>query len=114
MISHGCRINKIRWSIQEERNELRHFISEIFQPLNSAVKIYSDNQSAIAIAHGNQQHARTKHFDIRLYFIRDTIDDGDIAVQYLPTEQMLADILTKGLPSPRVKILTDGLGIHQA
>jgi hypothetical protein len=32
---------------------LRHFISEIFQPLNSAVKIYSDNQSAITIAHGN-------------------------------------------------------------
>ena len=93
---------------------LRHFISEIFQPLNSAVRIYSDNQSAITIAHGNQQHARTKHFDIRLYFIRDTIDDGEIAMQYLPTEQMLADILTKGLPSPRVKILTDGLGIHQA
>jgi hypothetical protein len=93
---------------------LRHFISEIFQPLNSAVKIYSDNQSDITITHGNQQHARMKHFDIRLYFIRDTIDDGEIAVQYLPTEQMLADILTKGLPSPRVKILTDGLGIHQA
>jgi hypothetical protein len=84
----------------------------VFQPLNSAVKIHSDNQSAIAIAYCNQQHARMKHFDIRLYFIRDRIEDEEITVQYLPTEQMLADILTKGLPSPRIKILTNGLGIH--
>jgi hypothetical protein len=91
---------------------LRHFISEVFQPLNSAVKIHSDNQSVIALAYGNQQHARTKHFNIRLYFIQDSIKNEEVTIQYLPTEQMLADILTKGLPSPRIKILTDGLGIH--
>ena len=37
-----------------------HFITEIFQPLNFLVKIYSGNQSAITIMHGNQQHSRTK------------------------------------------------------
>jgi hypothetical protein len=89
-----------------------HFITEIFQPLNSSFKIYSDNQSAIAIAYGNQQHARTKHFDIWLYIIRDTIKREEIMVEYLPTDQMLADILTKGLPGPKTKMLTEKLGIY--
>ena len=43
-----------------------HFITEVFQPLKFLIKLYSDNQSAITIAHGNQQHSWTKHFDIQL------------------------------------------------
>ena len=35
-------------------------------------------------------------------------------IEYLPTNQMLADILMKGLPSPKVKILTKKPGIYQA
>ena len=72
---------------------LQHFIMEIFQPLEFLIKIHSDNQSAIAIAYGNQQHARTKHFNIRLYFIRDIIENNEISIKYLPTYQMVADIL---------------------
>ena len=68
--------------------------------------MHSENQSAIAIAYGNQQHARMKHFDIRLYFIRDTIEEDKILIKYLPTEQMVADIFTKALPGPRMKIQT--------
>ena len=85
---------------------------EIFQPLEFPIKIYLDNQSAIAIAYGNQQHARTKHFDIKLYFIRDIIKNNEISIKYLPTDQMVADIFMKGLPSPRTKILSQKLGIY--
>ena len=85
---------------------LQHFITEVFQ------RLYSDNQSAITIAYGNQQHARTKHFDLRLYFLRDTIENSQITIQYLPMDQMLADILTKGLPGPKIKSLFNKLGIH--
>ena len=89
-----------------------HFITEVFQRLKFPIKLYSDNQSAITIAHGNQQHSRTKHFEIRLYFIRDTIESNKINVEYLPTDQMLADILTKGLPGPKAKTLVEKLGIY--
>ena len=91
---------------------LQHIIAEVFQPLELPIQIHSDNQSAIAIAYGNQQHARTKHFDIRLYFIRDTIEEDKISIKYLPTEQMVADIFTKALPGPRMKILAQKLGIY--
>ena len=91
---------------------LWHIIAEVFQPLELPVQMHSDNQSAIAIAYGNQQHARTNHFDIRLYHIRDIIQDNKISIKYLPTEQMVADIFTKPLPGPRMKILTQKLGIY--
>ena len=91
---------------------LQNFITEVTQPLKSPIQLYSDNQSAITITYGNQQHTRTKHFNIRLYFLRDTIENSQIMIQYLLTNQMLADILTKGLPGPKVKSLVDKLGIY--
>ena len=91
---------------------LQHLITEVIQPLKSPIQLYSDNQSAITIAYGNQQHARTKHFNIRLYFLYDTIENRQITIQYLPTDQMPADILMKGLPGPKVKSLVNKLGIY--
>jgi hypothetical protein len=91
---------------------LKQFITEVFQPLDFPMKIFTDNQSSITIVHGNQLHMRTKHFNIQLYFIRDTIKKGNICVKYFPTGEMVADILTKPLPGPRMKFLNDKLGIH--
>ena len=41
-----------------------------------------------------------------------SIENSHITFQYLPTDQMLADILTKGLPGPKVKSLVNKLGIY--
>ena len=64
------------------------------------------------IMYGNQMHAHTKHFNTRLYFLRDTIENKKITLEYLPTEQMVANILTKGLPSPCTQVLSQKLGIY--
>ena len=53
-----------------------------------------DNQSAISIAHNPVQHDRTKHIDIRYHFVRDHIGK-DFHLYYVPSEDMVADILTK-------------------
>jgi hypothetical protein len=42
-------------------------------------------------------HAKTKHVDVQLHFIRDHVEKGTINIEYCPTDDMLADILTKGL-----------------
>ena len=68
---------------------LHHFITEVIQSLKSPIQLYSDNQSAITIAYSNQQHARTKHFNIQLYFIHDNIENNQITIHYMPTNQML-------------------------
>ena len=42
--------------------------------------------------------ARSKPIDIRHHFIREKIENKDFLVDYKPSDKMVADILTKGLP----------------
>ncbi|CAB0042346.1 unnamed protein product [Trichogramma brassicae] len=63
--------------------------------------IYNDNQSAGKLATNPVFHARSKHIDIRAHFVREVLKDGKFTLEYLPTEDMIADILTKALPKPK-------------
>lgn len=60
--------------------------------------IYCNNQGAIVLAKNSNNHQRTKHIDLCYHYIREKEKDGTIAIKYLPTEQMIADGLTKSLP----------------
>ena len=40
-------------------------------------------------------HARTKHIDVKLYIVREILDEGDIELLKVHTKENLADILTK-------------------
>lgn len=78
---------------------LRQLISELTNSLLgiNPVLIYEDNQAAIAMARNPQFHGRAKHIEIKHHFIRDQVARGTIKLEYCPTSQMIADILTKGL-----------------
>ncbi|MBW0461131.1 hypothetical protein O181_000846 [Austropuccinia psidii MF-1] len=65
--------------------------------------LFSDNQSAIAIASNQIYHHGTRHINFRLHFIRDLIEKSKIRLQYLPTTYMVADSLTKNFPIKKVK-----------
>jgi hypothetical protein len=95
---------------------LRQFLEELFGPINEPFTLYGDNQSAIALAHSQagQFHARTKHIDIRYHFIRYCIENGSIQLLYCPTEDMVADALTKALPSSKAKHFAMSLGLSPA
>jgi hypothetical protein len=71
--------------------------------------IKGDNQSSIAMAENDKAHGRTKHIDIKHHFIRDHADKGHVTIQWVPTQQQQADILTKSLPGPRLSVLRDML-----
>jgi hypothetical protein len=91
---------------------LRAFISEVFQPINNPLTLYSDNQSAIALTKNDQFHARTKHIDIRFHYIRYIVADGKISLIYCPTNDMVADTLTKALPSAKAKHFAAAFGLR--
>lgn len=93
---------------------LRSLISQIFSTTLDTTTLFSDNQSAIALASDHQYHPRTKHIDIRYHFIRWIIEDGQIRLIYCPTDDMVADIFTKALPSPKVKHFASLLGLVSA
>ena len=81
-------IKEVLWWIQMFR-ELR-----IDLP---APVVYVDNQSAIALAKNPVAHNRTKHIDIKYYFLRHYVLEGSIRIIYVPTLDNLADIFTKGV-----------------
>jgi hypothetical protein len=90
---------------------LRSLLSEVFGSFKDTTVLLCDNQSAIALARDHQYHARTKHIDVRYHFIRWVVDQGVVRLVYCPTEDMVADVLTKALPSPKVKHFAAGLGL---
>ena len=59
--------------------------------------IYTDNQSAMAIATNNSKHGRSKHIDIRYYFVRDDITAGLYKLNWVSSQQNPADVFTKAL-----------------
>ena len=94
---------------------IRSFIAQIFEPTFTLIQnptiLNSDNQAAIAISKDHQFHGRTKHIDVRYHFIRYIIEDGKIILVYCPTEEMIADSLTKALPSAKAKHFAAGFGL---
>jgi Reverse transcriptase (RNA-dependent DNA polymerase)/gag-polypeptide of LTR copia-type/Integrase core domain/GAG-pre-integrase domain/Zinc knuckle len=93
---------------------LRSLISQLFGNTAEATTIFSDNQSAIALTKDHQYHARTKHIDVRFHFIRWVVENGQLRLIYCPTADMVADTLTKALPSPKVKHFAAELGLCRA
>jgi hypothetical protein len=78
--------------------------------------LFCDNQGAfISLAKNPTHHAKTKHVDVQLHIIRDHVEKGTINVEYCPTEDMLADLMTKGLARERHGRLLGllGMGTHE-
>lgn len=63
------------------------------------VQTKGDNQGAIHLVKNPILSDRSKHIDISYHFIRDLAEKKRIAVDYVPTNQMIADGLTKPLPT---------------
>ena len=67
--------------------------------MHTETEIYGDNQWATLMAKNPVRHTRTKHIDIRYHFVCVGVQDGTIALRYIATDEMIADILTKPLPN---------------
>ena len=64
---------------------------------DNIVTMYGDNQGAIALTKNPHLHERSKHIDICYHFIRDLVEKEKLKIIYIPTEDMIADGLTKPL-----------------
>lgn len=62
-----------------------------------AISIGCDNNSALCLAKHKVYHERSKHIDVRLHFIREGIERGEVKVFKIHTDDNPADMLTKPL-----------------
>lgn len=79
--------------------------------LGGPMLVKADNEGAMALARNPVFHDRSKHIDIQFHFTRSLVKEGKIVVDYVPTAEMLADLLTKSLPRPRHTLLCKSIGI---
>ncbi len=93
---------------------LRNFFSSIDMPLQSPTPLLIDNQSAIQMIKNGSINERTKHIviDIKYRFICDLDETGQVAVEYIPTGDQFADILTKALPRQKFQHLLHAVGLR--
>lgn len=75
---------------------LRNLYSSIFKE-DPTITLYEDNQSTMKLAANPILTHRTKHIDTRHHFVRECVDTGVYILKYVPTKEMVADILTKPL-----------------
>ena len=74
----------------------RNFLEAQGLTVNDNV-IYQDNMSAILLERNGRSSSgkRTRHINIRYFFVADRIRNGELRVAYCPTEEMVADFYTK-------------------
>ena len=76
-----------------------------------SITIYTDSQGGKALAKNAVYHSRTKHIDIQHHFVREKVDSGDVEIIYCPTDNMVADVLTKGLSKEKHNRFMKGMGL---
>ena len=60
--------------------------------------LYQDNLSTMALVEkGRSTSDRTRHINVRYFFIKDKVTLGEIIVKHMRTDILPADILTKGV-----------------
>jgi hypothetical protein len=92
---------------------LRKFIFELIPSLSAPTTMFCDNQAALTLATTDNYHTRTKHINIRYHFIHHVVETGALILLYCPTDDMVADILTKALPKWKINFHTTSLGLRR-
>jgi len=90
---------------------LRKLLTYLIGGLLDPTVIFCDNQSSIEMTEDLVFHARTKHINNKYHYIRSLVQYGVIKLQYISTNELVADILTKSLPNKKLKYLRSTLGL---
>ncbi|TFY75537.1 hypothetical protein EWM64_g8475, partial [Hericium alpestre] len=96
----------------KEATWLSTFLGKIRWPCKTATLLLMDNQSAMAIAWNLVFHMQTKHIDMHYHFLREKVEVGTINLQYVPTGDQVADVLTKGLVKAKHDKFSEAMGMH--
>ncbi|KAH9699455.1 hypothetical protein KPL71_024353 [Citrus sinensis] len=90
---------------------LRKILIDLNLEQEESTEILVDNQAAIAISQNPVFHGKTKHFNIKLFFLRGVQKNGVVSLVYCKTEDLVADVFTKPLPVSKFEFFRTKLGV---
>ena len=77
------------------------------------VVLYGDNQGAIAMSKDPLFHPRTKHVAIQLKWQREKVAEKEVDIQWIPTDKMVADGLTKPVDRVKFEAFRKAIGLEE-
>jgi len=97
---------------------VKRFLTELWTtatPYNceASITIFADIEGSMALAQNPELHSRTKHIGIQHHFVREKVTSQEVTLEYLPTRDMLADLLTKPLARDKVERLRKDMGVYE-
>ena len=93
----------------QELEFLRGLASEIGIDTKKSTKVFVDNQACIAITKNPVNSQKVKHCAIKLSFIQEKLEMRHLDVEFCPTSEMIADMLTKPLAKVKGEMLNKRL-----
>lgn len=84
---------------------IKSLLKEIGYTLPQAPVIWCDNKRAAAMASNPVLHARTKHIEIDVHFVRDKVLKKELDVHHFSSGNQVADVLTKPVSISRYQLL---------
>ena len=76
--------------------------------------IFCDNQSFVKLSENSVFHDRSKHIDMKYHYIRDIVQKGVVKLQYISTDEQVADIFTKPLARVKFAYFRERLGVVES
>ncbi|MCO5555922.1 hypothetical protein L7F22_009466 [Adiantum nelumboides] len=90
---------------------LRRLMADLDVGQDTANTIYTDSESALAGARNPVFHARTKHIEVYYHYVRERLLAGEIILDYVPTQDNLADLFIKALSREKLEAFRKALGL---
>ena len=79
---------------------MRNFISAlgVVDSISRPLKLFCDNSATVAFSKNTRSISRSKHIDVKFYFVKEKVTESLIDIEHMSTKGMLVDPLTKDLP----------------
>jgi Reverse transcriptase (RNA-dependent DNA polymerase) len=91
---------------------MRYFLEEIGYDTSSASPLFLDSASALQVVKNPEHQSTMKHVHRSHHWIRDHVEEGDIRVQHVRSNENTADIFTKPLGRTKFEYLRGKLGLR--
>uniref|UniRef100_A0A2N9I3R3 Reverse transcriptase Ty1/copia-type domain-containing protein n=1 Tax=Fagus sylvatica TaxID=28930 RepID=A0A2N9I3R3_FAGSY len=90
---------------------LMYLLRDIGIRLPAPPVLFCDNTSALHLTVNPVFHARTKHIELDVHFVREKVAAGDLVTRFVPTHLQIADVFTKALSKDSFHGLRSKLGV---
>ena len=92
---------------------LRNFITglHIVDGVDRPFRLFYDNRSAVLYSNNNRSTTKSKYLDIKFLAVKERVQSGQLSIDHIGTDSMIADLLTKGLPPKTFHEHTAHIGV---